>query len=218
MNKNYCVYEHIFPNGKKYIGISSDVEKRWRNGKGYETQGKIANAIKCFGWENVKHNIIVDGLNKEQAEQLEKYLIHELDTINNGYNTAIGGENITSTYLNQHILFEIRESKAMDKKYNQVQTEDSIVSIFEKGKYNKELAEIFNYVDGIIEDHFFSYKQLTSNIFYDGRFERCEAYWYYARQIWEQIANGQYYDKNKIKDYERYRAEFYGKRLRAIQS
>lgn len=94
MSKSYCVYEHVFPNGKRYIGITCDVEKRWRNGKGYETQGKIANAIRCYGWENVKHNIIIDGISKEQAEKLERYLIAELDTIVNGYNTTIGGENI----------------------------------------------------------------------------------------------------------------------------
>ena len=52
VNKNYCVYEHIFPNGKKYIGISCDAEKRWRNGKGYETQPKIARAINKYGWKD----------------------------------------------------------------------------------------------------------------------------------------------------------------------
>jgi predicted GIY-YIG superfamily endonuclease len=71
--KKYCVYCHDFPNGKKYIGITSDVEKRWRNGKGYETQGKIANAIKHFGWNNIKHEVLIDGLTQEQAEKIEAF-------------------------------------------------------------------------------------------------------------------------------------------------
>jgi len=100
----WCLYEHVFPNGKKYIGISKDPEKRWRNGSGYESQSKIANAIKRYGWENVKHNIIMDGLTKEQAERLEQYLIAELKTIPNGYNTAKGGSAVNGTYLAPYIL------------------------------------------------------------------------------------------------------------------
>lgn len=30
---DYSVYCHIFPNGKKYVGISSNVEQRWNDGK-----------------------------------------------------------------------------------------------------------------------------------------------------------------------------------------
>ena len=34
---NYKVYVHIAPNGKRYYGITKKkVERRWRNGKGYE--------------------------------------------------------------------------------------------------------------------------------------------------------------------------------------
>ena len=114
----FSVYCHTFPNGKKYIGISKDAEKRWGvNGCGYNTQPKMERAIKKYGWDNVDHEIIVDGLEKEQAEKLEIYLISELDTIENGYNSAIGGDNIKSTYLNEHILFMIRESKRFVELY-----------------------------------------------------------------------------------------------------
>lgn len=35
-NKKFCVYEHLFPNGKRYIGITSkNLEARWENGNGY---------------------------------------------------------------------------------------------------------------------------------------------------------------------------------------
>lgn len=37
-NKNFCVYEHLFPNGKRYIGITSKNPKaRWENGNGHDT-------------------------------------------------------------------------------------------------------------------------------------------------------------------------------------
>lgn len=206
---NYCIYDLVFPNNKHYIGISKDPEKRWRNGKGYDTQGKIANAIKSFGWDNVKHKIICDSLTKEQAERLEEYLISELNTIEDGYNTAIGGNNINSSYLNEHILYMIRESKFLDSEYGTTQTEDDIVSYFEKGNNNKRLAEIFNYIDEYIELNFSDYKCASGNIFYDGRFERCEGYWYYARQIIDLLAVHKPVIKESIKSYYRYRGEFY---------
>lgn len=32
--KKFCVYKHVFPNGKLYFGITSKApNKRWQNGK-----------------------------------------------------------------------------------------------------------------------------------------------------------------------------------------
>ena len=50
----YTVYMHVFPNGKKYVGITSqDVSRRWRDGEGYEGQ-VVYGAILKYGWNNVK--------------------------------------------------------------------------------------------------------------------------------------------------------------------
>lgn len=150
MNKNYCVYEHIFPNGKKYIGISCDAEKRWRNGKGYETQPKIARAINKYGWENVKHDIIIDGISKEQAETLERYLIAELKTIDHGYNTSTGGDCIVSYYLNDYTLAMLNYAR---KNYEPNYIcpvlfnggeKMGMPEIIAEGKTDKETAEFFN--------------------------------------------------------------------------
>lgn len=150
MNKNYCVYEHIFPNGKKYIGISCNAEKRWRNGKGYETQPKIARAINKYGWENVTHNIIVDGISKEQAETIERYLIAELKTIDLGYNTSTGGDCIVAYYLNDYTLAMLNYAqKNYEPNYicpvsfNDGE-EIGMPEIIAKGKTDKEIADFFN--------------------------------------------------------------------------
>lgn len=150
MNKTYCIYEHIFPNGKKYIGISSDVEKRWRNGKGYETQPKIARAINKYGWENVTHNIIIDGISKEQAETLEKYLIAKLKTIDQGYNTSTGGECIVAYYLNDYTLAMLNYARKNYEpnslcavSFNDGE-EIGMPEIIANGKTDKEIAEFFN--------------------------------------------------------------------------
>ena len=144
--KSYCVYEHVFPNGKRYIGISSDAEKRWRNGKGYETQPKVARAINKYGWDNIEHNIVVDNVTKEQAETLERYLIAELHTVDNGYNVAIGGENINGYYLDEYILSMIRYAeKRLPTPVHPIKfnggEEISIVDFIAEGKTEKGRAE-----------------------------------------------------------------------------
>lgn len=90
--RNYCVYKHTFPNGKIYIGITCmEPKKRWAGGSGYNKQPKMANAIRHYGWRNVRHEILFDNLSKEEAEAKEIALIAELDSIRRGYNVEHGG-------------------------------------------------------------------------------------------------------------------------------
>lgn len=90
----YKVYEHTFPNGKKYIGITKlTVENRWRSGKGYKNQDLMYRAINKYGWDNIKHEVLFDNLTKEEAEQREIELIAKYKTNNKkfGYNIENGG-------------------------------------------------------------------------------------------------------------------------------
>lgn len=93
--KNYCVYIHIFPNNKVYIGITKqDLNRRWRCGKGYKNSNCINSAIKKYGWENIKHELLDQNSTREEAtnyEQLyiKKYKSNERDY---GYNRTSGGE------------------------------------------------------------------------------------------------------------------------------
>lgn len=94
MENNYTVYMHIFPNNKKYIGITSgDVNKRWSNGGGYRKQKILKNAIDKYGWKNIEHLILFQGLSKEEACNKETELILEYNTTNiaKGYNISLGG-------------------------------------------------------------------------------------------------------------------------------
>lgn len=92
-NKKYIVYMHIFPNDKKYIGITcvKPYERRWRNGTGYCKQPKIYNAILKYGWENIKHIILYKNISLEEANQKEIESIQKYNCIKNGYNISIGG-------------------------------------------------------------------------------------------------------------------------------
>ena len=90
------VYKHTNKlNGKVYIGITGqDVERRWRhNGSGYRKCLLFYRAIEKHGWDNFQHDILYDGLTKEEAEILEQKLIEEYKSNDPsaGYNIANGG-------------------------------------------------------------------------------------------------------------------------------
>lgn len=91
----YTVYEHLFPNGKKYIGITCrEPKKRWKGGYyGYAHNKYMQNAINKYGWENVKHTILFTNLNKKDAESKEIELISKYNLTNRkyGYNIEKGG-------------------------------------------------------------------------------------------------------------------------------
>ena len=96
-DKKWCVYKHTAPNGKVYIGITSQSpSRRWRNnGAGYfqDTQKKFRNAINKYGWENFKHEIIEDNISSlEEANARERYWISFYDSYHNGYNSTLGGD------------------------------------------------------------------------------------------------------------------------------
>ena len=143
----YCVYEHVFPNGKRYIGITrNDPEYRFMtNGNGYSTQKKMFNAIKKYGWDNIQHNVIVDGLTNAQANIIEKYLIKSLNTIQNGYNTSIGGDSILGVYLNQHVLRMLREYK---QRYGKESYDNNpVIYLINEARKNPEYADTVNNAD-----------------------------------------------------------------------
>ena len=98
--KKYCVYVHICPNNKKYVGITSNNPlRRWRSeGKGYKYKNKkFYKAIQKYGWDQITHKILIEGLNKEQACKWESRLIKYWNTYKNGYNCTLGGENNSPT-------------------------------------------------------------------------------------------------------------------------
>lgn len=93
MEKKFCVYKHTFPNGKVYIGITSQIpEDRWCKGKGYASQKIIYSAILHYGWENIVSEIVCSNLDVTKAEEIEKELIDKYKSNNRdfGYNYLPG--------------------------------------------------------------------------------------------------------------------------------
>ena len=96
MGKKYCVYVHTNKtDGMRYVGITCKTTKeRWRKGSSYRHNPHFYRAIQKYGWDGFMHDVLVDGLDKEDAAEWERFLIREWRCTDRayGYNIALGGE------------------------------------------------------------------------------------------------------------------------------
>lgn len=95
--KPYYIYCHTAPNGKRYIGQTClDPRTRWKNGRGYVSCTYIYRAIKKYGWDNFRHDILCVVHSRKMADLFEKYYIKKYDTLNeeHGYNLTEGGAGV----------------------------------------------------------------------------------------------------------------------------
>lgn len=92
-NGKYVVYLITFPNNKKYCGYSSNIKRRWRNENEYNKQLVVYRAIKKYGWNNLKKEILYVFDNAADALKQEAICIQEMDLLNKekGYNVVPGG-------------------------------------------------------------------------------------------------------------------------------
>jgi len=101
MDKTYTLYKMNFPNGKCYVGVTSQVFSIRMAGHKYQAslEGKKASkqpvhkAIRAFGWDNVEIEVLDKEIPSENIDTLEINTIEKyasLITIN-GYNISPGG-------------------------------------------------------------------------------------------------------------------------------
>ena len=91
----YTVYKHTCPKGRIYIGITSqNVKIRWGGGSNYRGNIYFTRAIKKYGWENFKHEIIATDLTESEAKNMEIELIKQYRSNERkyGFNISSGGE------------------------------------------------------------------------------------------------------------------------------
>lgn len=155
--RNYTVYMHIAPSGKRYIGVTSmPVEKRWQKGKGYQNQ-IFYHAIQKYGWNNLKHEILFQNLTREEAEQKEIELIAFYDTTNRnkGYNIAVGGNcNADNVHMARAVKQYTRQGVFV-KEYESVTEASLQTSIHQNGIAEccrNELKTAGNYLWRYAED------------------------------------------------------------------
>lgn len=91
----FKIYIHTAPNGKKYVGQTSQPEnRRWRNGHGYVSNRHFYRAIQKYGWDNIHHEVVRRCETLKEANEIEADLIAELKSNDPkyGYNISGGGD------------------------------------------------------------------------------------------------------------------------------
>jgi len=94
-----CVYVLEFPNNKVYVGFTTNFKNRMRTHKRCSRfknshNPRLYNAIRKYGWDNIKKNIVYSGCNKDiLLNEAEPFLIDVLSATNEmcGYNVLDGG-------------------------------------------------------------------------------------------------------------------------------
>ena len=81
-------------NGKIYIGKTNNIQKRWSNHRcSNDPNMVIARAIRKYGVDNFKFEVLYKDIPIEQIDELEIKTIKEKNSqVPNGYNVASGGQ------------------------------------------------------------------------------------------------------------------------------
>lgn len=80
-------------NGKDYIGITSNINKRLSDHLRLKEEWSLLHkAVKKYGWNNFRFDILESGLTFLEAQKKEIHYIEKHDSFNNGYNSTPGGD------------------------------------------------------------------------------------------------------------------------------
>ena len=130
---------------KYYVGqtIGTMEQRARKDGKGYgafdETcNSKFARGIKKWGWNAFEGKILED-VDEEDLNELEKFYIKYFDSYKNGYNTTLGGEGTRGYNLNEKSKKKI--SIAVKKRLEDPKEREKVSTVSKKRWENKELRE-----------------------------------------------------------------------------
>ena len=94
--KKFYVYVHTCPNGKRYVGCTTQTkpEYRWgRNGEGYRYNKHFYSAILKHGWDNFEHEVFeVESEEEMYRKEVELISFYHSNDPKYGYNNSVGGE------------------------------------------------------------------------------------------------------------------------------
>lgn len=143
----YCL---TFPNGKRYVGVGTSckgIYGRWDNYKNLKCKGqpKLYNALKKYGPENVKFEVILETEDKDNALRSEMYLIDiwKLQDIEYGYNINDGGKGNNgykhSPERIQKIIVNLKKRKWSDSQRQKFK--ESGGGNYMKGKHHSNITK-----------------------------------------------------------------------------
>lgn len=89
---NHCVYKHLVPDGRYYIGMTSHLLSRWEyKGLHYKNTKLFYHCIKEYGWDNIEHIVLHSNLSLAEAKELERKYIKEAKEAGVSLNQNNGG-------------------------------------------------------------------------------------------------------------------------------
>lgn len=90
--------------------MTNDITRRWNGcGADYEHCTNFFYAIRKFGWDNIKHEVLIDNLSKKKAEEYEQKYIEQYNSTNpsKGYNMTTGGFKCKKTSKRKVVQYDI---------------------------------------------------------------------------------------------------------------
>lgn len=118
--KQGIIYKYTSPSGKSYIGQTTDENWRKIHHKGTSRKTKFSTAIKKYGFENFKYEIVFQTIFTDDLVKLKSILntmeiafIEYYDTFNNGYNLTKGGEGTLGVKLSKESLEKRKQSRRL---------------------------------------------------------------------------------------------------------
>lgn len=121
MEKVYKVYCYTSPSGKKYVGVTAWEKMRKRSHARNEwiltLNNKFACAIRKYGFDSFKYEVLFKTTDKEKASKMEEHYITLFDCVKNGYNIAPGGYNNNSGLVThsedvvKNVIQDLKENK-----------------------------------------------------------------------------------------------------------
>jgi group I intron endonuclease len=117
MNKTVAIYTiRNVVNDKHYVGIATNLKKRWSTHKKCSGNNvALYNAIKKYGLENFVFEHVADAFSWEDACEIEKFLIIDYNSFENGYNLTMGGEGALGRTGEKHPFYGVKRPEFAEK-------------------------------------------------------------------------------------------------------
>ena len=119
-------------NGKVYIGQSNSIQRRFseHQNRGAASRIPVDVAIQKYGKENFSFEIIEE-CTIEQLNQRETYWINHFNSIENGYNCSVGGDQQSIGSNNGRAILTENEVKIIRTAYNNHERRKDVYKQFE---------------------------------------------------------------------------------------
>lgn len=122
----YCIENKV--NGKKYIGQSIEIEKRWYNHINALELKYHHNIHLQRAWDKYGANsfdfYILELCDKDSLDEREIYFISKFDTFKNGYNRTSGGKGVSDVIVSAETRKKI--AKASTGRFHSVATREKM--------------------------------------------------------------------------------------------